>query len=359
MAMSAEQITVPGLRYVSDEMPGFRRKRAGKGFTYIGTDGKRITDPAEVDRIRQLAIPPAWTDVWICPSPNGHILATGRDAKGRKQYRYHPRWREVRDAAKFERTVTFAEALPALRRKVRKDMAATGLEKEKVVATVVALLDRCFARVGNEEYAKANGSFGLTTLRNRHAKVKGSKVVLRFKGKAGKLHEVEVEDPRIAHIVKRCADIPGQELFQYIGEDGEARSIDSADVNDYLRDITGEEFSAKDFRTWAGTVRCCSELAEAELGATDAERNRTVIAAVDAVAEALGNTRTVCRSCYIHPHVVDGYLDGTLRTAFERRSTMGASALRGLDADERFTLAFLKSRARAGSKASRTRVKVA
>src|SRR5687768_3793368 len=228
-------VKVSGLRYVNDAEPGIRRRRAGKGFSYTTPDGKRLRNRAEIERIKKLAIPPAWTDVWICPSPNGHILATGRDAKGRKQYRYHPKWRKVRDEAKFERTVSFGEALPALRRKVRKDMARTGLPKERVVATVVALLDCCFARIGNEEYAKENGSFGLTTLRARHAKVRGSKLRLRFRGKGGKLHDVDVEDPRIAHIVRRCQEIEGQELFQYLDEDEVGVPVGSGDVNEYLR----------------------------------------------------------------------------------------------------------------------------
>jgi DNA topoisomerase-1 len=344
MAMPAEAIPIPGLRYVTDASPGIRRKRAGKGFSYVGTDGKRISDKAELERIRKLAIPPAWTDVWICPSPNGHILATGRDAKGRKQYRYHPKWRKVRDEAKFERTVSFGEALPALRRKVKKDMALTGLPKERVVATVVALLDCCFARVGNEEYVKENGSFGLTTLRARHAKIKGSTMALRFRGKAGKEHEVEVSDPRIVHIVRRCREIEGQELFQYL-DDGNGCPITSGDVNTYLREVTGQEYSAKDFRTWAGTVTACAELASQEPVESDAENQRTVLAAIDEVAEALGNTRTVCRNCYIHPDVIEGFLDGGLHKA--RQGSPSTSA-------ERFTLSFLRTRAR-----SRRRVKAA
>jgi DNA topoisomerase-1 len=341
---------VPGLRYVTDETPGIRRRRAGKGFVYIGTDGKRITDRDERERISKLAIPPAWTDVWICPTANGHILATGRDAKGRKQYRYHPRWRSVRDEAKYERTAAFGEALPALRRRIRRDMARTGLPKERVVATVVALLDCCFARVGNEEYAKANGSFGLTTLRDRHAKVKGSKLRLRFKGKSGKPHDVDVDDPRIAHIVRRCQAIDGQELFQYLDDEGDGVPIGSADVNEYLREVTGEDFSAKDFRTWAGTVLAASELAKKKVASSPRGRQRAILAAVDAVAEELGNTRSVCRACYIHPDIVDGYEDGSLGRAWERRSPNGSSASRGLRADERFTLSFLKAKSRSRAK---------
>jgi DNA topoisomerase-1 len=342
MAVLAEELRVPGLRYVSDvDEPGISRRRAGKGFTYTGQDGKRIKDRAEVDRIKKLAIPPAWTDVWICSSANGHILATGRDAKGRKQYRYHPRWRKVRDGAKFERTLEFAANLTALRRRVRKDMARTGLPKEKVVATVVALLDCCFARIGNETYARSNGSFGLTTLRTKHARFDGSGLQLCYRGKGGKEHEAFIDDKRIVYIVRKCQEIPGQTLFQYL-EDGERSSIGSSDVNDYL----GDDFSAKDFRTWAATVICARELATAEFGGSEAERDRIVLAAIDEVATELGNTRAVCRNSYIHPEVIAGYMDGTLHKAWERRSEAGSSSARGLRVDERFTLLYLKARAR-------------
>ena len=343
---------VSGLRYVTDAEPGVRRRRAGRGFVYTGPNGKRIRNRAELDRIKNLAVPPAWIDVWICPSSNGHILATGRDAKGRKQYRYHPRWRSVRDEAKYERTAAFGEALPALRRRVQRDMARTGLPKQRVVATVVALLDSCFARVGNEEYAKANKSFGLTTLRARHAKFTGSKLKLRFRGKGNKQHDVDVDDPRTAHIVRRCQEIEGQELFQYLDEDGNGTPITSSDVNEYLRDTKGEDFSAKDFRTWAGTVLATSELAKRPPPRSQRQREKAVATAVDAVASELGNTRTVCRNCYIHPDVVDGYMDGTLHGAWERRSPVGSSSARGLRADERFTLSFLKSRARSRKRAA-------
>jgi DNA topoisomerase-1 len=350
--MTMAATAVPGLRYVSDTEPGIARRRAGRGFAYTRPDGRRVRDRAELDRLRRLAIPPAWTDVWICASANGHLLATGRDARGRKQYRYHPRWRAVRDEAKFDKTVAFGEALPALRRRVRKDMMRDGLPKEKVVATVVALLDRCFARVGNEEYAKTNGSFGLTTLRDRHARFKGSTLRLRFRGKGGRTHEVEVEDPRIVHIVRRCQAIPGQELFQYLDPEGSASAIGSSDINDYLREVTGEDFTAKDFRTWAATVACAAELVGAEPAAGERAGNQAVLEAVDAVAAELGNTRSVCRASYIHPHVIDGYLDGTLHAAWERRPAAAASSARGLRAGERFALTFLKARSGAAKRRS-------
>lgn len=322
---------------MSDEEAGIRRRRAGRGFVYATPDGGRVTDSVELARIRALAIPPAWTDVWICTSANGHIQATGRDAKARKQYRYHARWRAVRDESKFERTVAFGDALPALRRRVRKDMALTGLPKEKVVATVVALLDCCFARIGNESYARTNGTFGLTTLRDRHARFDGSGLRLRYRGKAGKDHDAYIDDRRIVHIVKKCQDVPGQTLFQYYDDEGAHAPIGSSDVNDYLREITGAEFSAKDFRTWAATVIAARELREMEIS----EKN--VVAVVDVVAGELGNTRAVCRASYIHPETIAGFLDGTLHTYAAHAHPRDGGRLR---ADERFVLGFLKWRNR-------------
>ncbi len=332
---------------MSDEEPGIRRRRAGRGFTYIAPDGSRVRD---VDRIRKLAIPPAWTDVWICTSANGHIQATGRDAKGRKQYRYHERWRAVRDESKFERTIAFGDALPALRRRVRKDMALTGLPKERVVATVVALLDCCFARIGNECYTRSNGSFGLTTLRDRHARFDGSTLRLRYRGKAGKEHDAYIDDKRIVHIVKKCQDVPGQILFQYLDDEGGHAPVGSSDVNEYLRGITGAEFSAKDFRTWAATVIAARELRHAPLEETQKELNANVVAAIDVVAGELGNTRAVCRASYIHPEVIAGYMDGSLHRYAERHPSPPAA--HGLHSDERFLLGFLKSRARRSRKAA-------
>jgi DNA topoisomerase I len=360
--MDTSSHRVPGLVYVSDEEPGISRRRAGRGFTYTRPDGRPVRDKREVDRIAKLAVPPAWTDVWICPSANGHILATGRDAKGRKQYKYHPRWRSVRDEAKFDRLVEFGEALPALRRTYRRDMRRSGHDKRKVVATIVALLDCCFARVGNEEYAKDNGSFGLTTLRDRHARFNGSALTLAFRGKGGKQHTVEVDDHRIRRIVRTCQEIPGQELFQYLTDDGSHSVVGSSDVNDYLRETAGKEFSAKDFRTWAGTVACVRELAPRRAPRSARAGETAVLAAVDAVASELGNTRSVCRASYIHPDVIDGFLDGSLSRRWRQRSAVGSASKRGLRAEERFTLAFLKARARAATKrpkALRPRAKAA
>jgi DNA topoisomerase I len=301
-----------GLTYVSDEMPGIRRKRWGKGFTYLDPDGNRITDPEERARLHALAIPPAWTEVWICPDQDGHIQVTARDAKGRKQYRYHPRWREVRDEAKFYRVLAFGHALPALRQHVESDLRKRGLPREKVLATVVRLLETTMIRVGNKEYAQANGSFGLTTLRDRHVEISGAELQFEFRGKSGKKHRVSVKDRRLARIVKECRDVTGYHLFQYLDDDGQRQAVDSGDVNDYLREVTGQDFTAKDFRTWAGTVFACAMLRDCEPCESEAEAKRNIIKAIDAVAEQLGNTRAISRDYYIHPRVIECFTDGTL-----------------------------------------------
>ncbi len=293
-----------GLTYVSDERPGIRRRRAGRAFVYRDDGSRVVRDAATLARIRSLAIPPAWTGVWICPSASGHLQATGRDARGRKQYRYHPRWRAVRDTTKYNRLWHVAEALPRLRERVDADLARPGLPREKVLATVVRLLETTLVRVGNEEYARDNGSYGLTTLRAHHVEVNGTRLTFRFRGKSGRTQEVGVRDPRLARIVRRCQELPGQELFQYVDETGAARTIGSGDVNDYLRDASGADFTAKDFRTWAGTV--LAALALGALGRGDAvtQARRNVTQAVEAVARVLGNTPAVCRACYVHPAVV-------------------------------------------------------
>jgi DNA topoisomerase I len=301
-----------GLHYVSDEEPGIRRRKAGKGFSFIGTDGKPIRDPKTLARIRKLAIPPAYTDVWICPDPRGHIQATGRDAKGRKQYRYHPRWREVRDSTKFEHMLDFAKALPVIRARIDADMAKRGLPREKVLATVVHLLENTLIRVGNMDYVKQNKSYGLTTLRDRHVDVDGGKLRFQFKGKSGKTWSLQVKDRRIAKIVKACQDVPGQHLFQYINEEGERVGVTSTDVNAYLREISGKEITAKDFRTWAGTVLAAMALHEFETVDSAAKAKKNVRAAIEKVSARLGNTPTICRKCYIHPEVLNCYLDGSL-----------------------------------------------
>lgn len=301
-----------GLDYVSDEEPGIRRRRAGKGFAYRGPDGEVVRDQTILARIRKLAIPPAYADVWICPTETGHIQATGRDAKGRKQYRYHARWREVRDGTKFEHMLDFAKALPSIRARIDADLARRGLPREKVLATVVHLLENTLIRVGNLDYAKQNKSYGLTTLRDQHVDVDGAKLRFVFKGKSGKSWNLQVKDRRIARIVKACQDVPGQHLFQYIDELGERQKVTSTDVNAYLKDISGREITAKDFRTWAGTVLAAIALQEFEEFDTDAKAKKNVRAAIEKVSARLGNTPTICRKCYIHPEVLNCYLEGSL-----------------------------------------------
>ena len=304
----AESAKAAGLRYVTDEMPGIRRKLNGGHFEFFDPHGKRISDEDEIARIRALAVPPAYDDVWICPLPNGHLQATGRDARGRKQYRYHKRWREVRDETKYERMIDFAKALPKIRKTIEQHLNLPGLPREKVLATVVQLLETTLIRVGNEEYAKANNSFGLTTLKSRHVKISGSSVRFTFKGKSGIRHAIGLQDRRLAKIVRACRDIPGQNLFQYEDDDGNPQTIDSGDVNAYIREISGEDFTAKDFRTWVGTVSCATLLAALPPieGASDLKSN--VRGVIDSVARRLGNTAAVCRKCYVHPAVIDDYL---------------------------------------------------
>jgi DNA topoisomerase-1 len=333
------------LRYLTDATPGIQRKRAGGNFRYIDVDGKPIRDREVLRRIRSLAIPPAWTDVWICPWPHGHIQATGRDAKGRKQYRYHPRWREVRDETKYERMLAFAEALPRIRERLDHDLARPGIPREKVLATVVRLLDTTLIRVGNDEYARQNRSYGLTTMHNRHAEVTGATVRFYFRGKSGRRHEIDVRDRCLAQIVKRCQAIPGYRLFEYIDESGEPHSVDSGDVNDYLREITGQEFTAKDFRTWHGTVLAALALQEFEAFDSQAQARKNLVHAIEAVAERLGNTPAVCRKCYVHPEIFTAYLDGSLAHAMGQEVEQEiASSLHALRGEEAAVMAFLQER---------------
>jgi len=301
-----------GLRYVDDTMPGLTRRKSGTGFAYRDARGQPVRDAKTLARIRALAIPPAYTDVWICPRANGHIQATGRDAKGRKQYRYHPDFRAARDLTKFEHVMAFADALPAIRARVDADMGKRDLPREKVLATVVHLLETTLIRVGNDDYARTNKSFGLTTLRDRHARIEGSALTFRFKGKSGKTWDLGLKDRRVARIVKACQDLPGQELFQYRDADGTVRDVTSADVNAYLREITGQDITAKDFRTWAGTVLAALALQEFEAFDSEAKAKKNLRAAIEGVAARLGNTPTICRKCYIHPQVLDCYLEGAL-----------------------------------------------
>jgi DNA topoisomerase-1 len=308
-----ESAKAVGLKYVSDDRPGIQRKRAGKkGFVYMDVNGERIRDPKEIQRIESLAIPPAYRDVWICPQPNGHLQATGRDAKGRKQYRYHPLWRSVRDQTKFTRMIVFSQSLPKIRQRLEQDLSLSGLPKEKVLAAIVRLMELTRIRVGNEEYARTNQSYGLTTLQDEHVNVKGSKIQFRFRGKSGVEHDIELSDRRLARIVKRCQDIPGQDLFQYMDEQGQPQTIGSTDVNDYLKEITGQDFTAKDFRTWAGTVLAALQLVEIGVFTSETAAKKNISQAIKAVAAHLGNRPATCRKYYVHPAVLDAYLDESL-----------------------------------------------
>ncbi len=340
-ATSAE---AAGLRYISDTGPGITRRRAGKHFSYLGLDGAPIRDRAELDRIKGLGIPPAWKDVWICPDPLGHIQATGRDAKGRKQYRYHPRWREIRDETKYGRMMAFGRALPRIRERTNQDLARRGLPREKVLATVVRLLEATLIRVGNEEYARTNESFGLTTMRDDHVDVQDSKIHFHFRGKSGVEHTVDLKDRRLAAVVRRSQDLPGQELFQYIDEDGERQTIDSGDVNEYLREITGEDFTAKDFRTWAGTVLAAQALQEFGEFDSEAHAKRNVVAAIEAVASRLGNTRAISRKSYVHPAIIEGYMDGSMRQTLKERAEEELEDLKDLPPEEAAVLVLLRQR---------------
>jgi DNA topoisomerase-1 len=327
---------------VSDASPGIRRRRTGRGFTYVGPDGKPLRDKATLARIKSLAIPPAYADVWICPIPNGHLQATGRDARGRKQYRYHPRWREVRDETKFGRMLAFSEALPRLRQRVDQDLAKPGLPKDKVLAAVVRLLECTGIRVGNEEYVRNNRSFGLTTLRAHHVEISGSTMRFEFRGKSGKTHKMTLSDRRLARIVARCQAVPGAELFQYEDDEGEWVAIGSGDVNDYLREITGEDFTAKDFRTWVGTLQAVTAL-EARGPALNARAAKSaILRAIDEVAERLNNTRAVCRKYYVHPTVLERYEAGALHEALAN-GKVARSAAPTLEPEEQALVRLLRS----------------
>ncbi len=334
-----------GLRYVNDSLPGIGRKRSGRGFSYIGLNGRPIRDRRRLAWFKRLAIPPAWREVWICPFPDGHIQATGRDARGRKVYRYHPRWREVREEDKYRRMIAFGRALPRIRRRVRRDLRRSGLPREKVLAAVVNLLERTRIRVGNDEYARDNRSFGLTTLKDRHAQIDGATVRFQFRGKSGRRHEVELRDPRLARIVERSQELPGSELFGYLDDDGVRRDVTSDDVNEYLREASGGDFTAKDFRTWAGTVLAAWALAEFEAFDTSAQAKKNVVRAVERVAEELGNSAAVSRKSYVHPEVINAYLEGDqlqeLRAEAER---LLEEELSELSAEEAAVLALLRGR---------------
>ena len=328
-----------GLRYVSDALPGIVRRKSGRGFSYVAPDGSIVRDAAVLQRIASLAIPPAYQHVWICADPRGHIQATARDDRGRKQYRYHPQWRAIRDAHKFDRILAFAAALPGLRKRVEADLSKQGLPRERVLAGIVRLLESTLIRVGNEEYAKANNSYGLTTLRAKHVQGDGSTLRFRFRGKSGVYHEVRVDDRRLVKLVRGCQDLPGQELFQYLDADGTPVSVGSSDVNDYLREATSEEFSAKDIRTWHATVICTQLLLDTPEPETVAERRGAVIRALTIAADRLGNTRSVCKKCYVHPSVIEWFEDGSLKERAKGRKRSRS----GLSDAESLTLTILQS----------------
>lgn len=336
-AKSAQAV---GLRYVSDDRPGIRRERRGHGFQYRTAEDRIIRDRHTLKRIESLVIPPAWQDVWICSLDNGHLQATGRDDRKRKQHLYHPRWREIRDQNKFDHILDFVHSLPVIRRRLKRDLALPGLCREKVLATVVRLLAVSLIRVGNEEYARENKSYGLTTMKNRHVQVRGAKIKFEFRGKSGKEHIVEVEDRRLAKIVRACQELPGQELFQFIDDAGQKHPIDSGAVNDYLRETTGQEFTAKDFRTWAGTVCAAVELRRLGIADSKTGLKKNVVAAIKTTAQSLGNTVSVCRKSYIHPSIIEAYLDGTLVEKLNGKTT--SAIPRHIRSDEAAVLKFLK-----------------
>jgi DNA topoisomerase-1 len=333
-----------GLRYVSDTQPGLRRRRRGKGFGYTDVDGTPIRKSEILRRIKSLAIPPAWTDVWICPRSDGHLQATGRDAKGRKQYRYHPHWRIVRDSTKYDRLMAFGEALPQLRQRLAQDLAGPGLPRDKVLATIVRLLETTLIRIGNVEYRRQNGSFGLTTMRDRHVQIAGASVQFQFRGKGGKYHTVRMHDRRLSTIVKRCQDLPGYELFQYLDATGQRQTVDAADVNAYLRAVMQQDFTAKDIRTWAGTVLAACALRTQTTHSSQTQAQQIIRQVIEEVARRLGNTPAICRKCYVHPAVLEAYLDCSLFAISLPNGADTSPISAGLYPEEMFVLAILKQR---------------
>jgi DNA topoisomerase-1 len=333
-----------GLHYTTDSRPGIRRIRQGRSFRYVTPEGRTIRNADELRRIRALVIPPAWKDVWISADPRGHLQAVGRDARGRKQYRYHPKWRLVRDETKYHRLIGFAQALPAIRARTARDLRNPKLTREKVLAAVVQLLEKTLIRVGNDEYARENRSFGLTTLRDGHVAVNGGKVRFSFRGKSGVEHDIQLDDRRLARIIKACRDIPGYDLFQYLDEQGERHVVGSADVNAYLKEITGQDYTSKDFRTWAGTVLAAQTLQEFEKCESDSQAKRNIVQAVESVAKRLGNTKAVCRKCYIHPAILDAYMDGSMVKTLADRVRRESRKSGDLTHNEAAVLAFLQKR---------------
>ena len=344
-AAAARETLPPGVRYVNDTGPGITRRLVRGRFAYFAPDGTRIRDRDTIARIDALAIPPAYQDVWICPDPRGHIQATGRDARGRKQYRYHPAWIALRDENKYDRLLAFGRALPRLRRRARRDLQRNGIPREKVLAAVLLLLDATLVRVGSRRYARQNRTYGLTTLRRRHVQVRSSRLRFLFTGKSGVEHDVTLQDRQLARLVRTCADLPGQHLFKYRDEDGELREVGSDDVNAYPREVAGEDFTAKDFRTWAGSVHALAELRKAPAAETEAARKRAVAATIKVVARRLRNTVAVCRQCYVHPTVVDAYMNEKMAACAQCRR-----AVRALSMDETRLLALLEGQSAAAGR---------
>jgi len=351
---SPESAKAAGLVYVCPEQPGIKRIKSGHGFRYVTRDGKTVADKRTLARIKRLAIPPAWTDVWICTSDNGHLQAIGRDARGRKQYRYHPRWREVRDENKYNRLLEFAKALPKIRARIEKDLRRPELPREKVLATVIKILETGLIREGNDEYARENKSYGLTTMQDRHAAINGSTIRFQFRGKSGKYHKIEIQDRRLARIVANCQAIPGQELFQYIDADGHPHDVTSTDVNEYLREITNSDFTAKEFRTWGGTVLAAMALREFEKFDSKAQARKNLVRAIEAVAQRLGNTPAICKKSYVHPLILNSYLDGTMTEIFKKVSQQQlGSRSHALKPEEEVVFRFLRRRLTVERKNSR------
>jgi DNA topoisomerase-1 len=341
---------ISGLQYTTDKISGITRRGTGKHIQFYDPKGRRIRNPIELRRIKSLAVPPAWTNVWISPFSDSHLQATGRDARGRKQYRYHPRWREARDQTKYDRLIPFGRVLPKLRTRVAKDLGLPGLPRDKVMATIVKLLETTFIRIGNDEYARENQSFGLTTMRNKHVKIRGSKIRFRFRGKSGIVRDMDLSDRKLAQIVRRCQDLPGQELFQYLDEAGAPCAVNSSDVNDYLREVTGIDLTAKDFRTWAGTILAARALGELKSFGSKAEAKRNLVTAIESVAKRLGNTRAVCHKCYIHPAILSSYLDGTLVQSLSQPiRPQRAGSFSALIPEEAAVMAILAQTSKTGS----------
>ncbi|HEX8834876.1 MAG TPA: DNA topoisomerase IB [Abditibacteriaceae bacterium] len=340
-----ESAKAAGLRYVSDQTAGIRRKKVGKNFSYTGPDGKPIRDEKTLARIRSLGIPPAYRDVWICTLANGHLQATGYDARGRKQYRYHPRWRAQRDETKYTRMMAFGAALPHIRERTKRDLAKQGMPREKVLATIVQLLEKTLIRVGNEEYTRQNKSYGLTTMRNQHVSVEGSHTTFHFKGKSGVRHTIDLHDRRLSRVIEKLHELPGQDLFQYVDAEGAMHTIGSADVNAYLKEISGEDFTAKDFRTWAGTVLASMALQEFENFDSETQAKTNIVRAIETVSQKLGNTPSVCRKCYVHPAVLDCYLDGSLLETLQQRAARAMNdELANLQPEEAAVMTLLRQR---------------